>query len=161
MFVLFGGSFDPVHVGHIVIARDVREHLQAEKVIFIPAAQAPLKEGHGAVSYTVDTLRDLLPELGSKPYFLLGADSVLRLHLWREPERILDLVRVVVVDRGGKMEEVKRYLQERFPEKGKDTLFLPVRRIDISATEIRRRALPLTNEILANYSQVGYNLYCD
>jgi len=169
MFVLFGGSFDPVHVGHIVIARDVREHLQAEKVIFIPAAQAPLKEGHGApaldrlrmlqlavekeegfavedleirrggVSYTVDTLRDLLPELGSKPYFLLGADSVLRLHLWREPERILDLVRVVVVDRGGKMEEVKRYLQERFPEKGKDTLFLPVRRIDISATEIRRR----------------------
>ena len=171
MFVLFGGSFDPVHIGHIVIARDVKEHLGAEKVIFIPASQAPLKEGHGAppldrlrmlqlavereegfevedwevrkggVSYTVDTLQHLLPKLGSKPCFLLGADSVLRLHLWREPERILQLVKVVVVDRGGKMEEVRKYLKERFPhiKEGEDVLFLPVRRIDVSATEIRRR----------------------
>jgi len=171
MFVLFGGSFDPVHIGHILIARDVREHLGAEKVIFIPAYHAPLKEGHGAspqdrlamlrlavegeesfevedweirrggISYTVDTLEFLLPRLGSKPYLLLGADSVLKLHLWKEPQRVLNLARVVVVDRGGNVERVQVYLRKHFPElrEGEDLILLPVRRIDISATEIRRR----------------------
>ncbi len=171
MFVLFGGSFDPVHIGHILIARDVKEHLGAQKVIFIPAYLAPLKEGHradpedrltmlrlavegeegfevedweirrGGISYTVDTLKYLLPKLGTRPYFLLGADSVLRLHLWREPLRVMELARIVVVDRGGRMEEVKRYMGERFPSvrEGEDILYLPARRVDVSATEIRRR----------------------
>jgi len=41
--VLFGGTFDPIHLGHITVADDAAEHIGAEKVIFIPAKRSPLK----------------------------------------------------------------------------------------------------------------------
>lgn len=41
--VLFGGTFDPIHHGHLILARDALETLQADKVIFIPAAISPHK----------------------------------------------------------------------------------------------------------------------
>lgn len=42
---LFGGSFDPVHLGHLAIARRALEISLADSVVFIPAARSPLKEG--------------------------------------------------------------------------------------------------------------------
>ena len=41
--VLFGGTFDPIHLGHTTVARDAAEHIGAEKLIFIPAKRSPLK----------------------------------------------------------------------------------------------------------------------
>ncbi len=170
MIILFGGSFDPVHIGHIILARDALEILNAQKVLFMPAYRAPLKENHFApagdrlnmlrlalegaerfevddyeikkegVSYTVDTLLYLKDRLGTKPYLLLGADSVLRLHLWKEPERVLSLARLLVVDRDGKLEKALLYLKESFGlREGSDYIVLKTRRIDISSTEIRER----------------------
>jgi nicotinate-nucleotide adenylyltransferase len=40
---LFGGSFDPVHLGHLLLAQAAREELAVERVFFIPAAQSPFK----------------------------------------------------------------------------------------------------------------------
>ena len=40
---LFGGSFDPVHLGHIMVAQAAREELQLTRLFFIPAAQSPFK----------------------------------------------------------------------------------------------------------------------
>ncbi|MCD6048754.1 MAG: nicotinate (nicotinamide) nucleotide adenylyltransferase [Verrucomicrobia bacterium] len=42
---LFGGSFDPVHCGHLLMARAAMEEAQLERMIFIPAAQSPFKPG--------------------------------------------------------------------------------------------------------------------
>ena len=55
---LLGGSFDPVHTGHLLIARDALESLGLEEVFFIPAAQAPLKENSPAA--TADQRRAML-----------------------------------------------------------------------------------------------------
>jgi nicotinate-nucleotide adenylyltransferase len=40
---LFGGSFDPVHLGHLLVAQAAREELQLDRLLFIPAAQSPFK----------------------------------------------------------------------------------------------------------------------
>src|SRR5215475_3816262 len=42
---LFGGSFDPVHLGHLLVAQAAREELGVERLFFIPAAQSPFKPG--------------------------------------------------------------------------------------------------------------------
>ena len=42
---LFGGSFDPVHLGHVLVAQAAREELQLDRLFFIPAAQSPFKPG--------------------------------------------------------------------------------------------------------------------
>ncbi|RMG99695.1 MAG: nicotinate (nicotinamide) nucleotide adenylyltransferase [Aquificota bacterium] len=171
MILFFGGSFDPVHVGHLIVARDVLEGLGALKVVFVPAYQAPLKEPHraspqdrlnmlrlalqgqegfevstveiqrGGISYTVDTARELYKSLKERPTFLVGADSFLSLHMWKEPVELLKLARFVVIDREGKQKEVLSYVKERFPwlKEGEDYTLLSVRRIDVSSTEIRRR----------------------
>ena len=89
---LLGGSFDPVHNGHLIAAQIAREALELDLVLMTPAARQPLKPGHGApaadrlrmlelavtglegiesdgreidrgeVSYTVDTLAELARE---------------------------------------------------------------------------------------------------
>ncbi|NPB06774.1 MAG: nicotinate (nicotinamide) nucleotide adenylyltransferase [Aquificae bacterium] len=169
MYLVFGGSFDPVHFGHVLLARDALERLKAEKVLFIPAYKAPLKEGHaappedrlrmlrlavegedrfavedyevkkGGTSYTVDTLKYLRNKYGKELYLLLGADAFLNFHRWREPEEVARLARLVVADREGKLAEAERYLTERFPHLKERVLFLKTRRFDVSSTEIRKR----------------------
>lgn len=42
---LFGGSFDPVHLGHLLVAQAAREELGIARVFFVPAAQSPFKPG--------------------------------------------------------------------------------------------------------------------
>ena len=40
---VFGGSFDPVHIGHLIIAQDALEQLELDRVVFVPAAISPHK----------------------------------------------------------------------------------------------------------------------
>ena len=129
---LFGGTFDPIHLGHLVLAEHCREACGLDRVWFVVAGAPPHKPGgRTAVSqrlemariavaghpafevseieatrpgphYSVETLRAVRRERpGDELFFLIGADSLVDLPQWREPEAIARLATVVVVNRPG------------------------------------------------------------
>jgi nicotinate-nucleotide adenylyltransferase len=129
---LYGGTFDPVHLGHLRAAETAREAVGLDLVAFLPAAVpphrgAPLSAAADRLamarlatashprfeawdaelrrpgpSYTVETVARLLAERPSDSFVLVvGADTWPEIVTWREPERLLSLVEVAVVDRPG------------------------------------------------------------
>ena len=46
-FLLFGGSFDPIHYGHLIVSRFVAEHLAIPRVVLVPGARPPHKADAG------------------------------------------------------------------------------------------------------------------
>lgn len=128
---MLGGTFDPVHLGHLRTAVELRMALSLDGVHMVPAAQPPLRgrpqvssqqrlallrlgigdtpglmadpcelEREGP-SWSADTLADLRLRYGKEARLVmaLGHDAFLKLADWRQPERILELAHVVVVDR--------------------------------------------------------------
>jgi nicotinate-nucleotide adenylyltransferase len=67
---LFGGSFDPVHLGHLLIAETAREALGLDEVRWLPAAQSPLKPS-GPVASAADRLTMLRLACGGTPSFVI------------------------------------------------------------------------------------------
>lgn len=69
MFLFFGGSFDPIHIGHLILARDVKEVFNFKKVIFIPTYISPfkVKKGHGAS--VKDRIKMIKLAIKDIPYF--------------------------------------------------------------------------------------------
>lgn len=159
---ILGGTFDPPHVGHLLVALDALDALALDRLLLIPAARQPLKQGvemtegahrvamtalmatrdprlvvddrevaRGGLSFTVDTLRALRDAQPAAELFLiLGEDSAATLSQWREPQAIAGLARIAVAGRG----EAALPLPPPFVG-----VRLPVRRVDVSATEIRAR----------------------
>ncbi len=72
---IYGGTFDPIHHAHMILARQAREELDLEQVIFVPAAVSPFKQ-----EPTVDgetRLRMLRAAIANEPGFVAD-DSELR-----------------------------------------------------------------------------------
>jgi nicotinate-nucleotide adenylyltransferase len=128
---VFGGSFNPIHYGHLLLADDVLELLGLDRVLFVPAASPPHKpatqlapaadrfamvrlaiEGHPRFAVSDLELRrtgpsytvDTLQELaagGDELFLVIGSETFLDLLTWREPRRLASLARLVVIPRAG------------------------------------------------------------
>jgi nicotinate-nucleotide adenylyltransferase len=72
---IYGGTFDPIHNAHLVLARQAREELNLEQVVFVPAAVSPFKEKPAADGQT--RLRMLRAAIADEPGFSVD-DSELR-----------------------------------------------------------------------------------
>jgi nicotinate-nucleotide adenylyltransferase len=157
---IFGGSFDPPHVGHLLVVADAFETLRLDHLVFVPAAVQPLKAGQAAanarqrlemvrllvdddphlsvdpveieregLSYTVDTLAAFAerhPE--AERFFLVGRDVLASFGQWRDPERVLQLATLAVMQRAGETGPVPA-----------GAVRIETRRVDLSSTEIRDR----------------------
>ena len=159
MEALFGGSFDPVHLGHLVAAESLADALGAT-VRFMPARAQPLKGGASAPaearrvmlelaiagnprfriepieleleppSYTIRTLRALAQrEPGTRFALVLGADAAAELARWREVAALPALADVVAFTRPGVTLGLSAAITR--------TVAVPA--VDISATDIRER----------------------
>jgi nicotinate-nucleotide adenylyltransferase len=156
---VFGGTFDPVHVGHLAIANAALESVPLDRVLFVPARRAPLKE-RGPVADEEDRLRmlelavageprfsvsrveldragpsytvDTLEELGGGGdlFLILGSDAMANLPRWKDADRIAELATLTVAERPGAPERVGDAPIVRFDAP----------RLDISSRELRARA---------------------
>ena len=160
MIGIFGGSFDPIHSGHIILAEDLIEKDLFERIIFVPANVSPLKncfpeatfndrikmiklatkayshidvsdiEKDTNISYTIDTIRRLSKDTHNIG-LIIGMDQAFQFPEWRSPNEILSLIPVYVLLRTTKEKSNNPYMK-RFK-------VLKTRVIDISSTEIRQR----------------------
>jgi nicotinate-nucleotide adenylyltransferase len=125
---VFGGSFNPIHFGHLLVADEVAETLGLDRVLFVPAARPPHKRDADlaparhrfamtalAVSerpgFEVSDLEirrdgpsytvDTLASLEGQGdlHLLIGSETFLDLLSWKEPRRVARLARLVVVPR--------------------------------------------------------------
>jgi len=74
---ILGGTFDPVHNGHLAIAEQVRTLLKLEEVVFVPAGQPWLKTGRSITS-AEQRIKMLQLAIAGKPYFRLSAIEIER-----------------------------------------------------------------------------------
>jgi nicotinate-nucleotide adenylyltransferase len=161
---IYGGTFDPVHLGHLVAARDALEQARLDAVLFVPCARSPHKRG---APRTTDVQRLSLLRLALKeePRFWLSRCELER----PAPSSSIDTVREIQeafpraalfwligadqlprLDQWHRWEDLRREVKFLLLERGKEAhdpatwggavLGLPhPRRMDISATEIRHR----------------------
>ena len=167
---VFGGSFNPIHYGHLLLADEVLETLKLDRILFVPAAVPPHKSpahlapagdrhemvrlataGHpkfevsdaelrrAGPSYTVDTL-EALRTPREDLFLIVGSETFLDLLTWREPRRIAELTRLVVVPRvGSAFDADGAAAQKVVREIGQEPLIVRAPSLPISASDLRRR----------------------
>jgi nicotinate-nucleotide adenylyltransferase len=169
---ILGGTFNPIHLGHLLVAQDALEQMALDRVKFIPSATPPHKTAEvlaserdrlqmirlairgndrfevddieirrGGKSYSVDTLVELRRrDPKADFYFIIGADSLRELHLWREAQRVVRLCTFVTVPRPGF--EARPVVDRRLDAASRKRLRQHVLRghpCDIASREIRSR----------------------
>ena len=159
---VMGGTFDPIHHGHLVAASEVQQSFELDEVIFVPTGQPWMKSDVSAAehrylmtviataanpgftvsrvdidrkgpTYTVDTLRDIR---AARPdvdlFFITGADAVAQILDWKDVEEVWSLAHFVAVSRPGHDLSISG-----LPKAGVSSLEVPA--LAISSTDCRSR----------------------
>jgi nicotinate-nucleotide adenylyltransferase len=159
---VFGGTFDPVHVGHIVVATQTRAALGLDRVLMVVAGDPWQKRGKvvaparqrlmlveaavegvdGVEASAIEIERDA-PSVTAESlealagphrdlFLMLGADAVANMSTWRRLEETRELATVVVVERAGDA-------RAEPPGPGWSVVRIAIPRLDIASTELRER----------------------
>ena len=159
---VFGGTFDPVHIGHVVVATECRSALQLDRVLLVVAGDPWQKRGQvvadahtrlllveaavegvdGIEASDIEIARgtasvtaDTLEALSGphrELFLVLGADAVANMRTWRRLDETCDLCTVVVVERAGDVHASP-------PGPGWQVARVAIPRLDVSSSEVRER----------------------
>jgi nicotinate-nucleotide adenylyltransferase len=166
MTALFGGAFDPPHIGHVALAEAAIEHFDLERLVVIPTGVAPHKEvrtpaeircrlaeaafadvprteisrweiERGEPSYTLETTR-WARERHGELIFLVGADQFAKLETWHRPDEVLELARLGVATRPGYPRDVLEEVLATLRDPSR-VEFFELAPHPVSSTEVRDR----------------------
>jgi nicotinate-nucleotide adenylyltransferase len=159
---VMGGTFDPIHHGHLVAASEVAQSFGLDEVVFVPTGRPWQKDevtasehrylmtviatasnpqftvsrvdiDRDGPTYTIDTLRDLKSQRpGAELFFITGADAVAQILSWRNHQELWDLAHFVAVSRPGHV-----LTTEGLPTDDVSQLEIPA--LAISSTDCRAR----------------------
>lgn len=159
---VMGGTFDPIHHGHLVAASEAAAAFSLDEVVFVPTGEPWQKDGVTAAedrylmsviatasnprfkvsrvdidregpTFTIDTLRDLRALYPDADiFFITGADAIAQILSWRDVDQIWGLAQFVAVSRPGHKLELPPH-----PAGAISTLEIPA--LAISSTDIRAR----------------------
>lgn len=148
----FFGTFNPIHLGHIKIAEEIKKQFSFDKIIFVPSYTPPhknsidyfhrlnmLKLCNVQISeiekdieppnYTYKTIEKL-----GKVCFIIGYDAFFELETWKKPEYLKKMLKFIVVPRDKKYEKNEF---EKMKNLGYDFVIADFVPVDISSKEIR------------------------
>lgn len=159
---LFGGSFDPIHLGHLITAQSVLEKRNLDKIIFMPCYISPFKTEYKYIDAS-HRLRMIQLAIESKSYFevsdfeikkanisytietilemkrhfeaielIIGYDNLLTFDKWKEPDLIIQNAKLIVMNRKNENNGEKNIYFNK-------AIFVDTPVIEISSTEIRER----------------------
>jgi nicotinate-nucleotide adenylyltransferase len=163
-----GGTFDPIHYGHLVTAEGALHQFQLDGVVFLPTGH-PWMKAHAVISpaehrylmiviatasnplfsvsrmevdregptYTVESLRALKREHGpdTELFFITGADAMLEIFQWKEPEELFELAHFIAATRPGY--DIEAFEAREHP--GVTVINIPA--LAISSTDVRERVV--------------------
>ncbi len=159
---VMGGTFDPIHHGHLVAASEAAHSFDLDEVVFVPTGQPWQKSGvsnrehryemtvistasnprftvsrvdidREGPTYTIDTLRDLSAQRpGAELFFITGADAVAQILSWRDHDELWNLAHFVAVSRPGHVLSTEGLPSERVSQ-------LEIPAMAISSTDCRER----------------------
>jgi nicotinate-nucleotide adenylyltransferase len=160
---IFGGTFNPPHKGHLIVAEAVKNEIGLDKILFIPSYISPHKQqgeesisnhrlemikiavsgkpnysvldyeiNQQGTSYTITTLEFLRQGNPNDRFFVIvGIDNYLTFHEWKDPQKILQIATLVVMNRPNFPKRINESVGT------KNVVFVNVPNIDISSSEIR------------------------
>jgi nicotinate-nucleotide adenylyltransferase len=159
---VMGGTFDPIHHGHLAAASEVQRSFDLDEVVFVPTGEPYMKSAVSQAehrylmtaiatasnprftvsrvdidrpgpTYTIDTLRDLRKQRPDADlFFISGADAVAQILDWKDNEELWSLAHFVAVSRPGHALSIRG-----LPEQGVSSLEVPA--LAISSTDCRAR----------------------
>jgi nicotinate-nucleotide adenylyltransferase len=163
-----GGTFDPIHVGHLAIAEEARDALGLDRIVFVPAGQPPHKPESavsparhrvamaelaiaGNAAFELSRIEvdrpgpsftvDTVEALAADADLtvILSVETFAELPTWHEPERLLAAARVAVVPREGYPAPDPMWLSSTFPGHEARVTYLEGPRLGLSSTALRAR----------------------
>ncbi len=166
---VMGGTFDPIHYGHLVTAEAALAEFHLDEVVFVPTGQPWMKAERDVAgpedrylmtviatssnprfsvsrieierdgpTYTVETLQELRRQSGDGVdlFFITGADAILDIFQWKEPDEVLNLANFIAATRPGY--DVARFEREA-PTRHPNISVMTVPALAISSSDIRQR----------------------
>lgn len=164
---IMGGTFNPIHNGHLLLAQTAKEQLTLDKILFMPSGNSYMKKnvletekrvamaalaiaGHpdfelslleaqkSGNTYTCETLNLLsASNPDTRYFFIIGADILFQIEQWRNPEQIFRMAALTCAVRDDYDFQAVQKKGDALAELGAEIYYLNMPKLDISSTDIR------------------------